>query len=110
FEGKIVHSARWDNDFDYSGKRVAVIGTGASAIQIVPELAKITSRLDVYQRTAPWIVPRTERPYTKLEHWAYKNIPGYQSAVRGTIYAANEGTASGLTSSPAALKPVELLC
>ncbi len=110
FEGKIVHSARWDNDHDFTGQRVAVIGTGASAIQLVPELAKVTSRLDVYQRTAPWIVPRTERAYTKLEHWAYKNVPGYQSAVRGGIYAANEVIAFGLTYSPTALKPVELLC
>ncbi|MHC3003004.1 flavin-containing monooxygenase [Gordonia sp. GN26] len=110
FEGKIVHSARWDNDHDFTGQRVAVIGTGASAIQLVPELAEVTSRLDVYQRTAPWIVPRTERAYTKLEHWAYKNVPGYQSAVRGGIYAANEVVAFGLTYSPTALKPVELLC
>ncbi|MCH5644382.1 MULTISPECIES: NAD(P)/FAD-dependent oxidoreductase [unclassified Gordonia (in: high G+C Gram-positive bacteria)] len=110
FDGKIIHSARWDTDYDFTGKRVAVIGTGASAIQLVPELAKVAERLDVYQRTAPWIVPRTERAYTGAEHWAYENVPGFQSAVRGAIYAANEATAFGLTYSPKALKPVELIC
>ncbi|GAA1481848.1 NAD(P)/FAD-dependent oxidoreductase [Gordonia sinesedis] len=110
FDGKVVHSARWDTDYDFTGKRVAVIGTGASAIQLVPELAKVAGHLDVYQRTAPWIVPRTERAYTGVEHWAYKHVPGFQSAVRGAIYAANELTAFGLTYAPSALKPVELVC
>ncbi|ROZ88888.1 NAD(P)/FAD-dependent oxidoreductase [Gordonia sp. OPL2] len=110
YQGTIVHSARWDNDLDVSGKRVAVIGTGASAIQLVPELAKSAGRLDVYQRTAPWIVPRTERPYSAPEQWAFAHVPGYQSAVRGAIYAMNEVTAFGLTYSPRSLKPVELVC
>ena len=64
FQGELFHSARWDHDVDLTGKRVAVIGTGASAIQIVPELQKIgRGHLDVYQRTAPWIIPRNDRPY-----------------------------------------------
>ncbi|MGC4962085.1 flavin-containing monooxygenase [Gordonia sp. DT218] len=110
FQGTIVHSARWDDDVDFTGKRVAVIGTGASAIQLVPELAKVAGRLDVYQRTAPWIVPRTERAYSATEKWAFAKVPGYQSAVRGAIYAMNEVTAFGLTYSPRSLKPVELVC
>ncbi|AZG44782.1 Baeyer-Villiger monooxygenase [Gordonia insulae] len=110
YQGTIVHSARWDDDVDFTGKRVAVIGTGASAIQLVPELAEVVGRLDVYQRTAPWIVPRTERPYSATEQWAFANVPGYQSAVRGAIYAMNEVTAFGLTYSPRSLKPVELVC
>ncbi|MGV9713455.1 flavin-containing monooxygenase [Gordonia sp. NPDC003424] len=110
FGGHIVHSARWDHDIDFTGKRVAVIGTGASAIQIVPELAKVTDRLDVYQRTAPWIVPRTERPYSGAEKWAFANVPGYQTAMRGVVYGLNEATAFGLTYSPKALKPIELIC
>lgn len=110
FAGKVVHSARWDGDYDFAGKRVAVIGTGASAIQLVPELAKVAGHLDVYQRTAPWIVPRTERAYTGVEHWAHKNVPGFQTAIRGAIYAMNELTAFGLTYAPKALKPVELVC
>lgn len=110
YRGKIVHSARWDHSIDYSDKKVAVIGTGASAIQLVPELAKTAARVDVYQRTAPWIVPRTERSYAGVEKWAFANVPGYQSAVRGLTYALNEATAFGLTYSPKVLKPVELVC
>lgn len=110
FSGKIVHSARWDEDYDYAGKRVAVIGTGASAIQVVPQLGKIAGHLDVYQRTAPWIVPRNERPYFGVENWAFKHVPGLQNLIRGTIYTANEGVAAGMTYAPKALKPVEALC
>ncbi|MFW0797467.1 NAD(P)/FAD-dependent oxidoreductase [Gordonia sp. CPCC 205515] len=110
FGGTIVHSARWDNDNDYTGKRVAVIGTGASAIQVVPELAKTVAHLDVYQRTAPWIVPRTERAYSGAEKWAFAKVPGFQNAMRGVVYGLNEATAFGLTYSPSALKPVELIC
>ena len=64
FQGEVFHSARWDHDVDLAGKRVAVIGTGASAIQIVPEIAQVAGHLDVYQRTAPWVLPRNDRPYT----------------------------------------------
>ena len=110
FGGKIVHSARWDNDYDFTGKRVAVIGTGASAIQLVPQLATIAARLDVYQRTAPSIVPRTERAYHPVENWAFKHVPGVQKLMRATVYGLNEITAFGLTYSPKALKPVELVC
>ncbi|WP_290705844.1 flavin-containing monooxygenase [Gordonia sp. UBA5067] len=110
FGGAIVHSARWDHDYDYAGKRIAVIGTGASAIQIVPEVAKIAGHLDVYQRTAPWIIPRAERPYTTVEHLAFRYLPGYQKLSRGLIYSASEAVAFGMTYAPAALKPVELLC
>ncbi|WP_298444059.1 NAD(P)/FAD-dependent oxidoreductase [Gordonia sp. (in: high G+C Gram-positive bacteria)] len=110
FAGTIVHSARWDADADYAGKRIAVIGTGASAIQIVPRLGEIAGHLDVYQRTAPWIVPRTERPYLPVENWAFKHVPGLQNLIRGTIYTANESVAAGMTYAPKALKPVEALC
>lgn len=109
FGGTIMHSARWDDDVDLAGKRVAVIGTGASAIQIVPEVAKRVAHLDVYQRTAPWIVPRTERPYTPVEHWLFKHAPIVQSASRAGVYAFNEFIAFGLTYSRTALKPVELV-
>ena len=64
FAGEIFHSARWNHDYDLTGKRVAVIGTGASAIQIVPEIAEQVAHLDVYQRTAPWVMPRNDRDYT----------------------------------------------
>ncbi|MFC0313502.1 flavin-containing monooxygenase [Gordonia phosphorivorans] len=110
FAGAMIHSARWDDDYDFTGKRVAVIGTGASAIQIVPQLGKVAGHLDVYQRTAPWIVPRNERPYLPVENWAFKHVPGLQNLIRGTIYTANEAVAAGMTYAPKALKPVEALC
>ncbi|MGB3604916.1 flavin-containing monooxygenase [Gordonia sp. (in: high G+C Gram-positive bacteria)] len=109
FQGKIVHTSRWDTDFDYSGKNVAVIGTGASAIQVVPQLGKVVNHMDVYQRTAPWIIPRNERPYLGAEKWAFKHVPGLQSAIRGTIYSGSEFVAAGMTYAPKALKPVEFL-
>src|SRR4051794_15810222 len=58
FQGQVFHSARWDHDVDLRGKRVAVIGTGASAVQIIPELQGLVAHLDVYQRTAAWVIPR----------------------------------------------------
>ncbi|ALG84296.1 flavin-containing monooxygenase [Gordonia phthalatica] len=109
FQGKMVHTARWDEGYDFAGKRVAVIGTGASAIQVVPQLGRVVGHMDVYQRTAPWIIPRNERPYLGLENWAFKNIPGFQSAIRGGIYSFNEIVAAGMTYAPKALKPVEIL-
>ena len=63
FAGEVFHSARWNHDYDLTGKRVAVIGTGASSIQIVPEIAEQVAHLDVYQRTAPWVMPRKDRDY-----------------------------------------------
>ncbi|MBN2447498.1 MAG: NAD(P)/FAD-dependent oxidoreductase [Phycisphaerae bacterium] len=66
FEGKVFHSARWDHDYDLRGKRVAVIGTGASAIQFVPQIAPRAAQLHVFQRSAPYVLPKPDRPYTRL--------------------------------------------
>ncbi|UQN07332.1 NAD(P)/FAD-dependent oxidoreductase [Deinococcus sp. QL22] len=62
FGGQKFHSARWDHRVDLTGKRVAVIGTGASAIQFVPEVQKVAGQLTVFQRTAPWVMPRMDHP------------------------------------------------
>ena len=64
FAGEVFHSARWDHDVDLTGKRVAVVGTGARAIQFIPEIADRVAHMTVFQRTAPWVLPRTERPIT----------------------------------------------
>jgi cation diffusion facilitator CzcD-associated flavoprotein CzcO len=90
FEGEIFHSARWNHDYDLAGKRVAVIGTGASSIQIVPEVARQVSHLDVYQRTAPWVMPRKDRPYRRIEKFAFKHLPLVQKAYRTGIYWGRE--------------------
>jgi cyclohexanone monooxygenase len=109
FEGEIFHSARWNHDYDLTGKRVAVIGTGASAIQIIPELAKTVGQLHVYQRTAPWVLPRFDREYTKAERLAFAHVPGYQRAIRSAIYWSKELVAFGLTYAPKTLVPVQKL-
>ena len=109
FEGEIFHSARWNHDVDLTGKRVAVIGTGASAIQIVPELAKTVRQLDVYQRTAPWVLPRFDRDYTPAERLAFAHVPGYQRLVRSAMYWSKELIGFALTYAPKMLVPVQKL-
>ena len=90
FEGKTMHSARWDHDYDLTGKRVASIGTGASAIQYVPSIQPDVEQVYVFQRTPPWIFPHTDRPTTRLERRLYKTFPFLQRLVRGAVYAMRE--------------------
>lgn len=109
FAGDLFHSARWDHRTDLTGKRVAVVGTGASGIQIVPAVAPHVSGLQVYQRTAPWVLPRMDRRYTAVERLACRYVPFYQRLVRSGIYWAHEAQAIALTARPKLLKPVGLL-
>ncbi|MCX4095998.1 flavin-containing monooxygenase [Nocardia sp. alder85J] len=109
FEGELFHSARWNHDSELAGKRVAVIGTGASAIQIVPAIAPQVARLDVYQRTAPWLLPRMDRPYTLPERLAFRYLPGVQRLSRAAIYAARESQVVGLAKYPPAMLGLELI-
>ncbi|MGQ0467810.1 MAG: flavin-containing monooxygenase [Sporichthyaceae bacterium] len=83
FEGHVFHSARWDHDYDFAGKRVAVIGNGPSAVQFVPSLAKAAGKLSIFQRSANWILPRRNRPYPKVIRDGVQRIPGVQNARRG---------------------------
>ncbi|WP_280394752.1 flavin-containing monooxygenase [Nocardia brasiliensis] len=109
FQGEVCHSARWNHELDLTGKRVAIIGTGASSIQIVPEIAPKVAHLDVYQRTAPWLLPRMDRPYTKVERLAFKHVPGFQRLSRAAIYAARETQVVGLAKFPALMQAFELI-
>ncbi|OBA97025.1 4-hydroxyacetophenone monooxygenase, partial [Mycobacteriaceae bacterium 1482268.1] len=109
FEGEMFHSAQWNHDADLTGKRVAVIGTGASGIQIVPAIADIAAHIDVYQRTAPWLLPRFDRPFTRAERWAFRNIPGVLWLARAGIYAARETQVLGLAKNPRLMKLFELI-
>jgi cation diffusion facilitator CzcD-associated flavoprotein CzcO len=86
FEGACFHSAAWDHDHDLAGERVAVIGTGASAAQLVPEIQPTVSRLLVFQRTPPWTFPRMNRRITRLEHLLYRRFPALQRLVRARQY------------------------
>ncbi len=95
FTGDVFHSAQWDSSFDPAGKRIAVIGTGASAIQIVPAIAPGTRHLTVFQRTPPWIIPRRDKPTTPLARWLRRYVPGYAWLVRQSIYWSLELRAYG---------------
>ncbi|WP_193605029.1 flavin-containing monooxygenase [Nocardioides dongkuii] len=109
FEGELFHSARWDHSVDLAGKRVAVIGTGASAIQIVPEVQKVAGHLDVYQRTAPWVIPRNDRRYSAVERAALRRVPGLQKAYRTAIYWARETYVPAFTWQPKIAWPAKKL-
>jgi cation diffusion facilitator CzcD-associated flavoprotein CzcO len=95
FAGHSFHSSEWRHDVDLAGKRVAVIGTGASAVQFVPEIAKQAASVDVYQRTAAWVLPRWDQPYGPARRWAYRYIPGLQRLSRWRIYWFNECVGMG---------------
>jgi len=86
FEGEVFHSAEWNHDYELDGKRVAVIGTGASAIQFVPEIMPKVARLDLYQRTAPWVLPKVDRHIRPSERKLYRRFPALQRAYRWAIY------------------------
>ena len=90
FRGKVFHSAKWDHGFDLRGKRVCVVGTGASAIQFVPQIAPVVEHLYLHQRTPPWIVPRRDRPVSRLRQLAYRRVPPLQRLSRLRIYARFE--------------------
>src|SRR5690606_6004857 len=86
FQGDIFHSARWRHDLDLSTHHVGVIGTGASAIQFIPHLQKNSKSLTIFQRTPPWILPRLDRPISKLEQTIFKRFPLTQWLYRQLIY------------------------
>jgi cation diffusion facilitator CzcD-associated flavoprotein CzcO len=90
FAGHSFHSARWDHDYDVAGKRVAVIGSGASAVQFVPEIAEKAARLYVFQRSGNWFLPRKNRPYPPLVKAIIKYVPGVQAFRRRFIYHYGE--------------------
>ncbi|MGH2955307.1 MAG: flavin-containing monooxygenase [Solirubrobacterales bacterium] len=95
FEGASFHSARWDHSHELDGERVAVIGTGASAIQFVPRIQPMVDRMHVFQRTAPWIMPHTDRPITPLERRFFARFPVLQRLLREAIYWARESFVLG---------------
>ncbi|MDP9344359.1 MAG: NAD(P)/FAD-dependent oxidoreductase [Actinomycetota bacterium] len=104
FAGPSFHSAEWDHSVALAGKRVAVVGTGASAVQFVPEVAKRAARVDVYQRTPPWILPRRNNAYAPWAHAAIRRIPGMQKLRRAAMLAFMEsGIASQTRVRPLAL-------
>lgn len=90
FKGTVFHSATWDHEHDLRGERVAVIGTGASAIQFVPQIQPKVAKLHLFQRTPAWIMPRPERKLTRFERALYRRVPLAQRLMRDAIYWARE--------------------
>jgi cation diffusion facilitator CzcD-associated flavoprotein CzcO len=108
FEGTVFHSARWNHEHDLRGERVAVIGTGASAIQFVPRIQPHAGKLHVFQRTPPWVLPHSDRPTTRLERLVYRRFPYLQRMVRRGIYWIRESVVPGFVHRPALLRGLEL--
>jgi cation diffusion facilitator CzcD-associated flavoprotein CzcO len=107
--GVAFHSAQWDHDVDIAGKRVAVIGTGASAIQIVPEIVDDVAELQLYQRTPPWVMPRPNNAFPEWTRQLFTNVPGARALMRAGIYWLHEVVGFAMTQQPRLLKVGELM-
>ncbi|WP_308249875.1 flavin-containing monooxygenase [Sphaerisporangium fuscum] len=91
YEGTAFHSARWNHGHELTGRRVAVIGNGSSAAQIIPRVAPVVDHLDVYQRTPSWVIPKVNGEYGRSERLAFRYVPFLQAANRERIYRVIEG-------------------
>lgn len=107
FGGVAFHSARWRHDVDLRGKRVGVIGTGASAIQFVPRIQPVAGSLTVFQRTPPYLLPRMDTRFTTLHHRLFATLPTVQKAERGAWFGLSEGLGVALLHSPALARLVQ---
>ena len=108
FTGLHFHSARWNHGYDLRGKRVAVIGSGASAIQFVPQIAPLVDRLTLFQRTAPWVLPKWDPPITERWQGIFQRFPWTQRLLRGVLYLQFELLNASLNY-PALLKRIQTL-
>lgn len=106
FEGDVVHSGAWDPNLDLTGRRVAVVGTGASAIQIVPRLQPIVEQLSVFQRTPAWVLPHTDRPISDRERAIYRRFPFVQRLMRTFVYLGRELLVFGMAKNTRLLEPL----
>ncbi|TDP44310.1 flavin-containing monooxygenase [Zavarzinia compransoris] len=107
FKGASFHSQNWDHGYDLKGKRVAVIGTGASAIQFVPAIQPAVGELKLFQRTAPWVMPKPDREIGTLERAANRYVPGFQRTFRELIYWYLEARVFGFAVRPDLMKKME---
>ncbi|MBF6174919.1 flavin-containing monooxygenase [Nocardia blacklockiae] len=96
YEGHKIHSAHWDHDYDFTGKKVAVVGTGASAVQIIPELVRQAGSVKVFQRTPGWVLPRVNRRTGELTKQLYRQVPAAQSLAREAWFWGHESVALGV--------------
>ena len=96
YEGHKIHSARWDHDYDFTGKKVAVVGTGASGVQIVPELVKVAKSVKVFQRTPGWVIPRINGSTSGWMKRIYKDVPFAEKIARSAWFWGHESVALGV--------------
>lgn len=96
YAGHKIHSARWDDNYDFTGKRVAVIGTGASAIQIIPELVKQAEFVKVFQRTPGWVLPRVDTAIPPAVQEWFAKVPAAQQLARQALFWGHEASATAL--------------
>lgn len=109
FHGPSFHTARWRDDVELTGKRVAVVGTGASAIQAVPAIQPVVGHVTVFQRTPPWVLPHRNRRITGAERALYRRVPAAQRFVRGLVYWSRELVARPMLRNGAALARLEAM-
>jgi cation diffusion facilitator CzcD-associated flavoprotein CzcO len=109
FPGKVFHSARWDHDYDLRGKRVAMVGTGASAIQIVPAVQPLAQNVTLFQRTPPWVLPRVDRAISGAERRLHRQLPFTTQVRRGLQWGIRELQVQAFTKRPGVLGAVEQL-
>jgi cyclohexanone monooxygenase len=94
FTGTLMHTARWDHSVDLQDKRVAVLGTGSTASQLVPEVAKLAKKVYSVQRSPTWILPKPDRPYTEREKWIFAHIPFAKKVYRTRLWLRSESNIS----------------
>ncbi|ABC31055.1 predicted flavoprotein involved in K+ transport [Hahella chejuensis KCTC 2396] len=107
YTGKLFHSARWDHNYDLTAKKVGVIGTGASTIQLLPNIAPLAAYTTVFQRTPPWILPKPDRMISPMERSLYRRYPFLLWLSRQVIYWVLEWRVMGFVLHPGVMKLVE---
>src|SRR5690349_13178301 len=106
FRGKVFHSSQWDHGYDFAGKNVAVIGTGASAIQLVPQIAPEVNTLAVFQRSPPWILPKFDVAHARWLIKLLRTVPGLKPLARSLLYWSQEAIGLALAH-PMLMRPLE---
>ncbi|MQA60732.1 MAG: NAD(P)-binding protein [Actinophytocola sp.] len=107
FGGAVFHSAQWDHDVELAGKNVIVVGTGASAIQFVPQIAPDVRQLTLFQRTAPWVMPKPDHHVPGFAKTLFRRIPAIQRLLRTLLYVFLESRAIGFNGHPALMRAAE---
>jgi cyclohexanone monooxygenase len=94
FTGTLMHSSRWDHSVELAGRRVAVLGTGSTASQLIPELAKVAGKVYSVQRSPTWILPKPDRPYSQRERWLFAHVPLAKKLHRTRLWLRSEANIS----------------